>query len=98
MIAYNKILDLITKYLNVKKDKNKAEVFCNEYMNLFYDLSDNLESELPRTVFEALDDINLLCDSYEKNPLIRKEDKYCIDEHQLTEKIKLLIDKIKNIT
>mgnify|MGYP002336609011 CR=1 FL=1 len=77
-----------------RKALKQARGFAITYMNLFYQLSDELEKELPQTYFETLDDLNMLCDSYERNPDIRKEDRYCIDEKQLKERTILYFDRL----
>lgn len=83
MKEYNDLLKLIMNYLN--KSEKSAENFCNNYMEMFYSYSDILQKKISNATYEILDDINLICDSYETNESIR--DKYCIDESELREKI-----------
>ena len=96
MTEYKKIISLIDEYLNKKMGAEESDKFCNLYMEKFYTKSDDLEKELPQKLFEILDDLNLICDSYEKNPDIRNDDKFCIDEIQLREKVLLHLDELKN--
>ncbi len=96
MIIYSKILDLCNKYLEEERNADDTEIFCNQYMNMFFDNSDELENEVSQEIFEMLDDVNLACDSYEKNPEIRKEDSYCIDKGELRERIENQIKNLNN--
>lgn len=90
------MLDLLNEYLEKERDVADAERFCNQYMDTFFENSDELESEVLQSIFERFDDINLVCDSYEKNPENRKDDIHCIDEHELREKISNLIKMLNN--
>jgi hypothetical protein len=61
-------------------------------------LSDELENEVSLPIFEILDNINLTCDSYERNEEIRQLDRYCLNEVELRRKIDeylILIKKYK---
>ena len=89
----DKINELIATYLKSDLEYTSSENFCNIYMNMFFDLFDELENELQPSLFEVLDDINIVCDSYEKDINIRNMEKFCIGEIELKEKIKLLFDK-----
>jgi|GEM_PF-2348288 len=95
MIAYQKIVDLLEHYLERERTVEESEKFCNSFMDMFYELSDALENEITQEIFEKLDDINLICDSYESNEDIRREDKYCIDETQLKDKVSVSVQEIK---
>ena len=95
VIAYQKMIDLVEEYLGKTNDADESERFCNSYMNMYYELSDKLSVELPENYYEAFDELNLICDSYEKNPEIREADKFCIDEKQLREKIIFYLNRIK---
>ncbi len=96
MSAYQKFIDLIKEYLTSECTPDESNKFCNLYMDLYYELSDNLYAELIQYKFEAFDDLNLICDSYEINPEIRRLDKYCIDEQQLKNKVIFYLEKIIN--
>lgn len=93
---YQKIFNMIKEYLSGTTDAEASEKFCNLYMDKFYELSDELEQELSQINFELLDELNLVCDSYEKNSQIRNEDKYCIDEKSLRKKVNNIYNALKN--
>ncbi len=44
--------------------------------------------------FELLDDINMICDSFEPKEAIRAGDSYCIDEETLRQKVHDIYTKI----
>ena len=94
-MAYQNVLDLINRYIDGAMNASTTDLFCNMYMDYFYNYSDELEKEVSLDIFEILDDINLLCDSYEADQAIRESDDYCIDEKELREKLKLLAGKLK---
>lgn len=94
MNSYEQIIKLIYTYIHDKENAKVSEKFCNAYMDMFFQLSDELEKALPHKKFEMLDDLNLLCDSYEKEPDIRQDDNYCIDEKQLKEKTIILYNNL----
>lgn len=87
MNAYKNIINLIKAYLKSDRNSDESDDFCNLYMNLFYEFSDELYENVSCEIFEALDELNMVCDSYEKNIEIRKSDRFCIDENQLKNKI-----------
>ena len=95
MTAYQTVMNLINEYLNEENTEEISDKFCDKYMEMFFALSDKLEKELSQKHFEILDDLNLVCDSYEKNPDIRKADQYCIDEITLREKVVSYIGMIQ---
>ena len=68
MKVFNAIINLVYTYLSKKNSMEASENFCEEYMEMFFTRSDELEQELSQECFEILDDLNLICDSYEKNP------------------------------
>ena len=90
-MIYQKVLNLLNEYMQKERDADQTERFCNQYMDIFFKNSDELESEVSQLIFERLDDINLVYDSYEKNPEIRKDDIHCIDENELRKRINNLI-------
>jgi len=95
MIEFENIRCLIWNYVSEKQYLDKTERFCNEYMDVYFDLSDKFEMELSRPIFELLDDINLVCDSYEKDEAIREMDKYCLDEKGVYEKVSVIATRIE---
>ncbi len=86
-MEFEKLFNIINNYIMNDEDKGTSEIFCNEFMDTFYSVQDDLEKQVSQNIFEAFDDINLICDSYEVNEDIRKADKYCIDEIELKKKI-----------
>lgn len=70
-----------------------TDTFCNEYMDMFYNMCEELQRELPSKIYNILDEINWICDSYEEDEAIRSTDSYCIDENILREKIKNIIKR-----
>lgn len=95
MTSYEQIVKLVCTYIEDKANAEVSEKFCDQYMDMYFQLSDELEKELSQACFETLDDLNLLCDSYEKNSDIRAEDKYCIDEKQLKERTITYFNSLK---
>ena len=96
-MIYKKLVNIIDEFLYSKKSKGLAEKFCNMYMDIFYDVCDELEKEVTKMQYDIFDDINLLCDLYEDNDAIRESDPNCIDEIKLREKLKVLRQKINII-
>lgn len=97
MIKYNKILDLVRDYINGNINKEISQKFCDEFMDMFYAERDVLEKEVSKEVYEILDDLNLVCDSYEPNAQIREMDRYCIDEISLRNRVVELYKKTMRI-
>lgn len=95
-MAYEKLIQHIMAYLQGRI--TSAEAFCNEYMDLYYDLSGNLAHEVNDDAFDVFDDINWLCDSYEDDEAIREADKYCIGEEELKEKLVEYVKKLNTFT
>lgn len=95
MTAYQKLTNLIIEYLENEGNSDASDKFCTKYMDMYFELSDQLSIELAQKKFEAFDDLNLVCDSYETNPQIREGDKFCIDEKQLKDKVLFCLDTIK---
>ncbi|MGD1819841.1 MAG: hypothetical protein ACPKOI_08195 [Pleomorphochaeta sp.] len=95
-MEYKKLINIIINYINNNEKKETAEKFCNEFMDTFYAIQNNLEKEISQNIFEMLDDINLICDSYEANIDIRKADKYCIGEIELKNKVIKYFKKIQD--
>ena len=87
MTAYVELLDIVLKFLKNTDNGKAAELFCEKYMDTFYDRRNTLECEVPMQIYNVFDDINLICDSYEPDEKIRYGDKYCINEIELKEKI-----------
>jgi hypothetical protein len=84
---YEKLINIIANYINCDEDEDTAEKFCDEYMDRFYSIQNDLEKEVSQYIFEVFDDINLICDSYEVNEEIREADKYCINEKVLKKRL-----------
>lgn len=82
------------EFVNDKENKNNAEIFCNNYMDDYYNYQDDLEREVPQNIYEMFDDVNEVCDSYEANEEVRKMDKYCINESALKDKVTEVYEKI----
>lgn len=86
-MEFEHMLETIKHFISNETTTADCERFTEYYMDRFYDLTDLLESEVPKQIFEILDDINLICDAYEPHIGIRNNDKHCIDESQLKEKV-----------
>ena len=86
-MKYKKLVKVITDYIQCENSSDNAQIFCEEYMEIFYHIQNDLVEEISDDFFNIFDDINLICDSYEINSEIRKNDRYCIDEDELKNKI-----------
>ena len=86
-MLYKKLIYVIEKYISNNISKEVAQKFCDEFMDMFYTVQDDLEKEVTKDIYEMFDDLNLVCDSYEPNEKIREMDKYCIDEVSLKNKV-----------
>lgn len=69
------------EYLNKKSEIEESDKFCDLYMEIFYTKSDDLEKGLPQKLFEILDDINLICDSYEKIQILEKRINFVLTKY-----------------
>lgn len=97
-MPYQKLIYVIEKYINNNTSKEVSQKFCDEFMDMFYAVQDDLEQEVTQDIYEIFDNLNLVCDSYEPNIEIREMDKYCIDEASLKNKaIKLYKQMVKSI-
>ncbi len=94
MTEYEKLLNIVENYISSNTNTEVAEKFCNEFMEEFYSIQDILEKEVEQHIYELFDDINLICDSYEPNAEIRENDKYCVDEIDLRNKVRLIYQKM----
>lgn len=86
-MIYQKLICIIEKYIDTNISKEVSQVFCDEYMDVFYAVQNDLEQEVTQDIYELFDDLNLVCDSYEPNVEIREMDTYCIDELSLMSKV-----------
>ena len=93
-MEYKKILDIVKNYIDNETSTEVANMFCIDFMEEFYNAADALEKEVEQRIYELFDDINLVCDSYEPNIKIRENDKYCIDDILLRNKVLELYKKI----
>lgn len=93
-MKYKKLLDIVKNYIDNDTSAEVANMFCSDFMEEFYNVEDALEKEVEQRIYELFDDINLVCDSYEPNIEIRENDKYCIDEILLRNKVLELYQKI----
>jgi hypothetical protein len=93
-MIYERIKKIIEFYINDEMTVEKAESFCNQIDVIFSNFSVELEKEVNVDKYELIDDLNMICDSYEKNEEIRKMDSYCIDEKQLYEKTSEIYRKL----
>lgn len=89
-----KLFNIVKDYLNSNINTEVSDTFCNEFMEEFYNVQDALEQEVEWYIYELFDDINVVCDSFEPDVKIRKNDKYCIDEITLQIKIQEIYEKI----
>ena len=89
------LLRQIDAFLAAEPAAGAAEAFCNRYMDLFYDGSQLLDQEVDAQTYDLLDDVNLLCDSYEDNDAVRASDPWCIGEAALREKLTALREKLR---
>ncbi len=97
MKNYTRIMNLIYEFLRAPCERDIAEAFCNEYMDMFNEVFEDLQKKLSATIYNSLDEINWICDSYEKDETIRATDNYCIDENMLRNKINNAMDKIEKM-
>lgn len=93
-MKYKKLLNIVKNYINNDTNVEIANKFCNDFMEGFYNIQDDLEKEVEQHIYELFDDINLVCDSYEPNVEIRENDDYCIDEILLRNKVLEIYQKI----
>ena len=96
-MKYKTLLKLMWEFVNDKENKNNAEIFCNKYMDDYYNYQEDLEQEVPRNIYEMFDDVNEVCDSYEANEEVREMDKYCINESVLKDKVTEIYKKIAQL-
>lgn len=94
LMQYKKLLYVIEDYINKNTSKEVSQRFCDEFMDMFYTVQNDLEQEVTQDIYEIFDDLNLVCDSYEPNVKIREMDKYCIDEISLKNKVVKLYEQI----
>lgn len=87
-MAAEQLKTLIAHYLTAEADA--AEDFCNSYMDRFEELCNELENEVEAKTYETYDDVRWICDAYENNEDIRKQDAYCLDAGQLKQKLSAL--------
>lgn len=86
-MKHRKLLKLMSDFINDDVDEKKAEIFCNGFMDAYYDFQDDLEQEVMQDICEMFGDVNAVCDSYEPNAEIREMDRYCINEIVLRDKV-----------
>lgn len=92
MTAYQKLKKLVEDFFVKAPTMENTEDFCNAYMDLYYDLVPEFDDDDDKEVCYLLDDINLVCDSYEKLEALRED--YYLDEQQLREKFFPLYEKL----
>ena len=92
MTAYQRLKKLVEDFSVKAPTMENTEDFCNAYMDLYYDLVPELQKGESEEVYDLLDDINLVCDSYEKLEALRED--YYLDERQLREKLFPLYEKL----
>lgn len=97
LIQYKRLIYLIEKYINSNTDKVVSQKFCDEFLDMFYIVQNDLEQEVTQDIYEIFDDLNLLCDSYEPDEKIRGMDKYCIDEAALKSEVIKLYKEIMQL-
>ncbi len=96
-MKHRKLLKLMSDFINDDVNEKKAETFCNEFMDDYYNFQDDLEHELMQDICEMFDDVNVVCDSYEPNAEIRNMDRYCINEIVLRDKVVEIYKKIMQL-
>lgn len=94
IMVYEKLLELSNFYMSLELDSEKAEAYSNQYQVIFSNFTKELEKEVDERKYDLMDDINLVCDSYEKNVDIRENDDYCIDEKELMNKVQAILQKL----
>lgn len=91
---YKKLMIIIERYINNDPSMEVSQKFCDEFMDMFFTVQDDLEQEVDQDIYEKFDDLNLVCDAYEPNVKIREMDKYCIDEVALKNKVMGIYERL----
>lgn len=89
-----KLIELAKYYTSEKKSKDELISFCNQYDIIFSNFINEIEKEVGESIFSLLDEIFMICDFYESNEDIRKEELYCINEDELQHKVSIALSKI----
>ncbi len=92
-----KLIELSRYYTNQVRSKDELMAFCNQYDVIYSNFTNELENECSNELFELLDDIFILCDSYEPNDDIRQGEPYCIGEDELQNEVISVLDKIDKL-
>lgn len=93
-MQYKKLMIIIERYINNDPSMEVSQKFCDEFMDMFFTVQDDLEQEVDQDIYEKFDDLNLVCDAYEPNEKIREMDKYCIDEVALKNKVMGIYERL----
>lgn len=94
-MIYEKLMEISKHYIYRELLKEEVIAFRDQFEIIFSNFSKELEKEVSTEEYELLDSIYLAFDSYEPNELIRTNEKYCIDEKELINKIKYIMEKIE---
>lgn len=93
-MIFEKISELFSHYLSKEISKDEISSFQAQFELLFDSFRDEIENEIGKVNYELLDDIYMAFDSYEPDENIRVDDKHCIDEAELLDKIREIYKKI----
>ncbi|WP_430885739.1 hypothetical protein [Fusibacter sp. JL216-2] len=96
-MIYEKLIELSNHYSAQERSNEEIEAFCNQFDVIYSNFSDELEKECSKEVFSLLDEIFMLCDSFEPNKDILAEEPYCIDEKELQRNLKVILSKIEKL-
>ncbi|ENJ9654216.1 hypothetical protein AB2T14_001839 [Clostridium botulinum] len=94
-----KLINLTKYYVLHERTKEEMIEFCNQYDVIFSNFAEEIFTEVDDVVYEILDEIFRIVDSYEPNEDIRNSEPYCIDEVSLKNNVKnelKLLEKRKN--
>ncbi len=91
-----KLFGISRYYSEQEKSPEEITSFCNQYDVIFSNFISELQNEVDEFTFGILDEIFMICDSYEPNAEIRKVENYCIDELELQKKVRLALKKLRN--
>lgn len=93
-MIFEKLIELSNYYTVQSRNTDELIMFCNQFDAIFSNFRDELEQECTSYEFEMLDSIFMLCDLYEPNKEIRKNEPYCIDDDELQNKVRDVLSKL----
>lgn len=92
-----KLIELLSHYIAHERSNEEIEAFCNQFDVIYSNFTDELEKECSKEEFSLLDEIFMLCDSFEPNKDILEDEPYCIDEIELQRNLKVILSKIEKL-